>query len=139
METAPGQGSCQSNVDAPRLHNGVSITQIVVEYSIHFGERVHHSAADRQASTRQTGSSSSSDKRNVKSIAFHDDPDNIVAVDREHNDVRRIFLNDVSIASINDQFVWRVQQSIGSDNITQTLKKLRRDCGGRRKRRCRGT
>ena len=121
MKATASECSGQSNIYAAWFNDGVTITLIDFQNAIHLGQSNHDSATDGQASSGQTGPCSSCDKRHAKLIAFTNDPDNFVAVHGEHDDVRRILFDDVAIAFVNDQLIWRIQQSFRSDDAFQTL------------------
>jgi hypothetical protein len=138
MKTAAGQRSSQSQVDAAGFDDGVSIPQIDFQNAIHLGERNHDATTDRQTASGQTCSSSSRYERNLEAVAFQHDANHFFTVNREHNNVRCVLFNDVSITFVDNQFIRSVEQSIRTDNVSQPLQKLRRDdgrCWSRKRRR----
>ena len=123
MKAAAGKCSGQSNIHAAGFNDGVAIALVDFQNTIHLGQSNHDTATDGQASSGQTSSGSSRDKRNAKLIAFTNDPNNFVAVHREYDDVRRILFDDVSIALVNNQLIRSIQQAVWSNDTFQPLQK----------------
>ena len=95
----------QMDIDQAWLDDRVSIPVIHLQDPFHSRQGDHHSAADRKAAPCQTGSRTARNEGNIKFVAEFNDCNDLFSRRWKDHHIRRLLIDDESIAFVNKQFV----------------------------------
>lgn len=119
MISGPFEPLREVNIHHTGLHDRVPVAEIDLFDLPHAGQADHHTAADGERSAGETRAGTAGDKGNLVLVAELDRFDDLAGGGGKDDDVRNPLLDHVTIAFVDDQFVFGGDDVFLTEDLSQ--------------------